>query len=224
MKIDLHVHSKYSRDNGSQPGEIVEEALRKSMDGILITEHHSYLASEPWEEWIRDEKKNRGLRIFRAVEISTTSGHVIAIGFKDDAWNAGYFETGAYLGIDEALVKIREAGGVSIVAHPFRENMEYPLLEGFERLSGYTAVEGINGSNLPEENGRIIRIMKQRLQPYTGGSDAHSPRRVGTAYTLFSERIATLDDLIIQLKSGQYTAHALNEESKSHSVPESYNG
>jgi hypothetical protein len=214
MIIDLHVHSKYSRDNGSQPELIIEEALRKKMDAILVTEHHSYEASEPWEAWIRDKHKNHGLLIMRAVEVSTTSGHVIAIGFKDDSWNSNYFQAGDYLGIGEILAKIREIKGVSIIAHPYREMMEYPLLDRFVRLTGYTAVEGINGANKPLENERVIRIMNIRNKSFTGGSDAHKPNRVGSAYTKFYERIHNIHDLMIQLKSGRYTAHHWNEKNQ----------
>ena len=213
MKIDLHVHSKYSRDNSAEPEHIVEEALSKKMDGILITEHHSYTASEPWEVWINDRKKNKGLLIMRAAEVSTTSGHVIAVGFKDDSWNENYIRTGEYLEIGELLFKIREIGGVSIIAHPFREMMEFPLLDRFERLTGYTAVEGFNGANAPEENNRVIRIMNNRSLPYTGGSDAHKPQRVGSAYTRFYNRIENINDLMIQLKSGRFTGHLRDENS-----------
>ncbi len=212
MKIDLHVHSKYSRDNGSRPEFIVEEALRKKLDGILITEHHSYLASEPWEEWIHDKKKNKGLLIMRAVEVSTTSGHVIGLGFQDDEWNVNYIRTGEYIEMSELLYKIREIKGVSIIAHPYREMMEYPLLDRFDRLTGYTAVEGINGANTPRENERCIRIMNIRNKSFTGGSDAHKPQFVGSAYTKFYHRIHNIHDLMIQLKSGRYTAHLWDEK------------
>lgn len=212
MKIDLHVHSKYSRDNGSQPELIVEEALRKKLDGILITEHHSYLASEPWEEWIRDKKKNRGLLILRAVEVSTTSGHVIALGFKDDAWNANYTRTGEYIEMSEILYKIRENKGVSIIAHPYREMMDHPLLDRFDRLTGYTAVEGINGANTKLENESVIRIMKIRNKSFTGGSDAHKPQYVGSAYTKFYERIHDVHDLMDHIRSGRYTAQEWKEK------------
>lgn len=214
MKIDLHVHSKYSGDNLSEPDAIVEEALRKQLDGILITEHHSYEASEPWEEWIRDKKKNKGLLILRAAEVSTTSGHVIALGFKDDSWNAHYFQTGEYIELEEILFLIREIGGISIITHPYRNNMNYPLLDRFERLTGYTTVEGINAGNTKEENEKAIRILQKRGMPYTGGSDAHSARNVGKAYTVFQDRIRNLEDLMSALRSGRYTACEWNGKNK----------
>ncbi len=211
MIIDLHVHSKYSGDNRSEPEPIIEEALRKKLDGIMIAEHHSYEASEPWEAYIRDRKKNGGLYIFRAVEISTTAGHVIGIGLKDDSWNT-YRVDGCYLEMEEVLAKIRANHGVSIIAHPYRENIDCPLMERFEKLEGYTAAEGINGGCTPEENRRAVDWLIRNGRPFTGGSDAHKPERVGRAFTRFTNPVCTLDDLIRELKAGHYQGYYFDAE------------
>ena len=42
MKVDLHLHdSKYSSDSHVSIAEIVEEARRKGLDGIALTNHES---------------------------------------------------------------------------------------------------------------------------------------------------------------------------------------
>ncbi|HPZ65291.1 MAG TPA: PHP-associated domain-containing protein [Bacillota bacterium] len=38
--------------------------------------------------------------------------------------------------------------------------------------------------------------------PGTGGSDAHRLEEIGRSYTLFPERIATLEELVAAIKAG----------------------
>jgi predicted metal-dependent phosphoesterase TrpH len=39
MKLDLHIHSKYSYDSFSEPSKIVKMAKRRGLDVISITDH-----------------------------------------------------------------------------------------------------------------------------------------------------------------------------------------
>jgi len=45
LKIDLHCHTKYSGDNDLEPEELIEQAVKKNLDGVCITEHSSLLDS-----------------------------------------------------------------------------------------------------------------------------------------------------------------------------------
>jgi hypothetical protein len=83
MKIDLHCHTKYSLDNVFDPGQLIREAYEKGLDGVCITDHFSVEASGPVDKI----KKPEGFLVFRGVEISTTLGHMLAFGLRDDAWN-----------------------------------------------------------------------------------------------------------------------------------------
>jgi predicted metal-dependent phosphoesterase TrpH len=58
FRIDLHVHSKFSGDNNSEPEETVLHAINKNLDGIAFTEHYSYEISE-YAEKLRETYADR---------------------------------------------------------------------------------------------------------------------------------------------------------------------
>lgn len=55
MKVDLHLHdSKYSSDSHVSIAEIIEEARRKGLDGIALTNHESVEVKEEIEELVKN--------------------------------------------------------------------------------------------------------------------------------------------------------------------------
>ena len=44
LKIDFHIHSRYSKDAFSMPEEIILRAKSVGLDGIAITDHNTVLA------------------------------------------------------------------------------------------------------------------------------------------------------------------------------------
>lgn len=74
MWIDTHCHTRHSHDNWLEPLDLVRRAKQLGLDGVCITEHHSYEASAPVEAVARGE----GFLLLRGVEISTDRGHLLA--------------------------------------------------------------------------------------------------------------------------------------------------
>jgi hypothetical protein len=80
-KIDLHIHTPASKDFNShaEPKDIVDEAIRKGLDAIAITDHNT----GDWIDKIKEAAQNTPLTIFPGVEISCMGGekniHVIAL-------------------------------------------------------------------------------------------------------------------------------------------------
>jgi len=70
-------------------------------------------------------------------------------------------------------------------------------------LSGLCAIEGFNGANLSAFNEKALETAEDLGIPYTGGSDAHQPREVGSCFTEFRERIDH-NNFIALLKRGNY--------------------
>lgn len=191
--IDLHVHSKYSGDNDSEPEEAIIQALRLKLSGIAFAEHYSYEASEPIEE-LR-EKYGDKIRIFRGVEFSSAEGHCLIFGVNTDR-----------LSIKHApfrdVVRIVDLhGGVVIPSHPYRKGNS--LGDSIFSSDGICALEGYNGCNMHAYNAKAIEVAKKLNLPYTGGSDAHLPHEVGFCFTEFDEEV-THDNFINILKKGSY--------------------
>jgi len=193
LKIDLHVHSKYSGDNVSEPEEAVLKAIELNLDGIAFTEHYSYEASEPVERL--KEKYRDSIRIFRGVEFSTAEGHCLIFGVDTDTLPIRHAP------VEEVLRIVNDSGGVLIPSHPYR--MGNSLGDIILRVRGICAVEGYNGCNMHAYNSKAVEAALSLHLPYTGGSDAHAPEEVGVCYTEFDDGVAD-DDLVRLLKKGNY--------------------
>ena len=192
-KIDLHVHSSNSGDNDADLEEMIERAVRLGLDGIAITEHYTYAASEPVER-LR-EKYRDAIMLLRGVEFSAAEGHCLVFGADTDR-----------LGIANAPVRdvvraVNEAGGIVIPSHPFRSMNS--LGDVVLDLAGIGGLEGYNGANMHAMNSRAVETAAKLRLPFTGGSDAHAPSEVGSCYTEFDDPVVPATFLSL-LKAGRY--------------------
>lgn len=194
MRIDLHCHSKFSGDSLFEPEELIEEALRKGLDGACFTEHHSFMASRPVERIQVPE----GFSVFRGLEISTDQGHLLVYGLKDDAWNV--WGSNEYLDFVEVVEKVHALGGICVPAHPFRTGDSF--VKDLMSVDGFDAIETHNGMNSDKENEKAIQVSKLRSLPSIGGSDCHKRVQVGRAYTVFENPVRSIEDLIREILSG----------------------
>ena len=202
-RIDLHIHTRESGDNDADPEEVIERAIERGLDGIAFTEHYSFEASEQAER-LR-EKFGSALLIFRGVEFSAREGHCLVFGADTDR-----------LGLKDAPMQeivrvVNEAGGVVVPSHPYRGGTGVGDL--VKDLPGIAGLEGCNGVNLFAMNQKAIEIARALGLPYTGGSDAHEPRDVGSCYTEFDDAV-TLANLVELLKQGRYRGVDVRKVSK----------
>jgi len=193
FKIDLHVHSKFSGDNDSEPEEAVRHAIQSKLDGIAFTEHYSYEISK-YAEKLREQYKER-IRVFRGVEFSSLEGHCLVFGVNTDSLSI------KNASVEELVQKVNEKGGVVIPSHPFRGNNS--MGERIMQVNGFCALEGYNGYSHHSQNKKAVRAADELRLPYTGGSDAHAPREVGSCYTEFDSEV-THGNFIDMLKAGNY--------------------
>jgi predicted metal-dependent phosphoesterase TrpH len=196
MWIDTHCHTKYSYDNWLEPLDLIRRAKALGLDGVCITEHYSYEASEPVERIGRDE----GLLILRGVEIATDKGHLLAYGVEDDGWNI--WGRDSYLPLEEVIARINELGGICAPAHPFRNVGLASLMEGLLELKDIAAVESHNGVNAESDNDLAIRASTHLGLPTLGGSDCHKTVAVGRCATEFFEPVGDMAGFIAAVRAG----------------------
>jgi len=194
MRIDLHCHSKYSADNFLEPEELIEQAIKRNLDGVCLTEHHSMIPLWPLER-IRIPE---GFYVFRGVEISTDHGHLLVYGLKDDSWNIWSSHT--YLNASQVIENVHRLGGICVPAHPFRGWDSFG--ENVLKIDGIDAIETHNGIDLENMNQKAIHVASLRNLPSIGGSDCHSKEQVGRAFTEFKNSVHTIDELIEEIKKG----------------------
>jgi predicted metal-dependent phosphoesterase TrpH len=188
MKLDLHIHSAYSRDASASAVDIVRKCKSFGLDGLAITDHNEIKGSLEAFAIAASE----GVVVVRGVEISAIEGHVIALGVKE------LIPRG--LSVHDTVDTIRAAGGIAIAAHPGR----FPSGIGMKRAMGmdFDAIEILNGGSSKRSNSRARAVAERRKLPVTAGSDAHSIEQVGKAWTVF-ESSSNEDDVIQAIAHGR---------------------
>ncbi len=130
-KLDLHIHTPESACYGDKtvlPEQIVSAALDAGLDAIAITDHNTSAGMGD----VREAARGSSLCVFPAMEVTTRSGHFIAVfdlntplsvleDFLDDIGiGQGARGDGAIAARDEAVDVIQKAvgrGGLVIAAH-----------------------------------------------------------------------------------------------------------
>ena len=192
MILDPHVHTIYSIDGYSTPRDIARVAEMRN--GIIaVTDHDA----------VRGAIRARELsnRIIVGEEVSTRSGHVLALGID------GEIRKG--LGVGETVEEIHDHGGVAIGAHPFR------IRSGAgkridERFDG---IEVLNARTTMKANNRASEYARHLGISCTGGSDAHMVEFIFVAYTEFEGDSA--EDALEAIRRGKTRAagRVMNRES-----------
>jgi len=187
MKMDLHIHTIYSQDANVKPRGIAKYLKKKGFQGMAITDHNSVkgalkIRQNPPPDFI----------IIPGCEISTASGHILALGVTDPVARG--------LSPKDTIDKIHENGGLAIVPHPFRFSTGIG-----KNVYHAEAIETFNGRNFYWGNIRAEKLAIHLGIGKTGGSDAHSLKEAGTGYTVF-DNITTLDDALTEIEKGKTKA------------------
>ena len=188
MKLDLHIHSTYSRDGTAAPKDILKFSKKIGLDGFAIADHNAIDgAIETFSMGVSED-----LLVVRAIEVSAVEGHVLAYGVKEIVPKG--------LSVAETVEKIHELGGVAVAAHPKR----FPSGVGLDvaRTEKFDAIEVLNGGSSRRSNVAAKRIAEARSLPVVGGSDAHEIKQVGKCYTVV-EGVASEDDVLEAIRRGR---------------------
>ncbi|MFY9605962.1 MAG: PHP domain-containing protein [Thermoplasmata archaeon] len=191
MKLDLHIHSSFSKDASASPRDILESCKRSGLDGCAVTDHNAIDGSlEAFRLGLE-----MGMLVVRGVEVSAKEGHVLAYGVGE------LIPKG--LPMDKTIERIHSAGGIAVAAHPKR----FPSGMGLELAGGgkFDAVEVLNGGSSSRSNRLARRLAEEKRVPITAGSDAHELQQVGKAYTVV-EGVSTEADLIRAISKGNTRA------------------
>ncbi|MEM3402912.1 MAG: PHP domain-containing protein, partial [Candidatus Hadarchaeales archaeon] len=151
LKLDLHVHTKYSKDGFCSIEEIVKVAKAKGLDGFAITDHNTIAGHE------EARKYSKEILIIPGVEISTTHGHVVALGVHEMIPRG--------LSPKETVERIKEQGGVAIAAHPFILGKDPRLVH----KAKFDAIEVLNGRGVLFANSLAARFARRNGLRGVGG-------------------------------------------------------
>lgn len=193
MIIDTHLHeSKYSEDSFLSLDEAISAAKKIGLDGICVTDHESNGLIKDIGPFF----KRNGILVIVGAEILTYEGDILVFGLKDLPKEK--------LHAKELLQIVKDAGGVSICAHPYRNNnrgLGNNIRELHDLLDG---VETFNGSTSAHANLYAYAIAIEFNLGCFGAGDSHVAEKVGTYATEFKENIETEKDFIKAVKSKNY--------------------
>lgn len=190
MKLDIHIHSSYSSDGSVSPKEILKYAKKKKLNGIAITDHNVIQGSlKLWKE----NKNMKDFVIIPGVEVSSSEGHILALGIKEPIPRG--------LTPKETIQKIIEFGGVAIASHPYR--FWSGMGEENVRKSQFKVIEVMNSRSLKKENVKAMKLAEELDCGKTGGSDCHSLKHLGNAYTEFDNPCFDMDDILEDILKGR---------------------
>ena len=131
--------------------------------------------------------------VIPGVEISTQHGDMVILGTEElppRPWTP------------EVLVDYAKAiGGVSIVAHPYREYGMGDLARNYK----VDAIEVLNGGSTQAANNQAKELAKSMGLPGTAGSDAHQLSELFSVYTKV-EASLDVDEILGAIRKGSVSA------------------
>lgn len=170
-KMVFHLHTNYSDDGNYSPAELLEEADRRQITCLAVTDHDTMEGARRVAEIAPDH-----IRVIPGQEISTADGHVIGL-FLDEEIPPG-------LSAWKTAQRIRRQGGLVIVPHPFNTMFDCSLRRVVYDLLGLIdAVEVFNAQNLsPLPNRKALAFARANGLPAIVGGDVHHRGYLDSAY------------------------------------------
>jgi len=189
LKIDMHVHTYYSDSNGSV-SEVLEEAQRKSLDGLAITDHKTVRGA------LEAMRRHGRLIVIPGQEVKTKQCEILALGIRKEIEDN--------LPMLKVLRKIHAQGGLAIVPHPTvplfsnlnEKAMKNLPLDGIEVFSSITPLPWY----FLRKNLELARKLGLSM---VAGSDSHFLETVGDAYTIIHSEGRTIHEILRAVKLGR---------------------
>jgi len=188
MKLDLHIHSKYSEDGLGSPKEIIRILQKNGLQGMAITDHNNV---EGGLKAKKDAPKD--FIVIPGVEISTSKGHIIGLDIKENIKKN--------LSVEETIEKIVELGGIPVVPHLFRSMSGIKVSKLNEIYKKIPAIEVFNSCSDLKTNLKTMKIAKTLNLGGIGGSDSHIPEYVGYGHTVVDSTDYNVDAVLSEINS-----------------------
>lgn len=187
IKVDFHVHTKYSFDASIHPKNLVDQLYaHPSIKAVAITDHNTVNGYHKVREL---SLAYQDILIIPGVELATVEGDLIALGVEElppKPWT-----------VKNVIDFTRENEGVVIVAHPYRDHG----LGDSAKNYGVDAIEVLNGASPPSINKLAENLAKEMNLPGVAGSDAHAAEELWTVCTEV-QAMLDLDEILRAIRNG----------------------
>lgn len=220
---ETHLHTAEASACAKCSGKQMARACRDyGYTGIFVTDHNwggntAIDRRLPWKEWVeafccgyehaREEGEKIGLDVFLGYEAGFDATEFLIYGV-DKQWMLEHPRLWE-LSVREHNRLIRDAGGLVIHAHPYREEAYIPEIRLLPDC--VDGVEGINAThsnshslahNDPAYDRRAIAYANEHGLPMTAGSDIHSTMLFGGGVA-FARRLDSAADYVQAIRTGE---------------------
>lgn len=175
IKVDMHCHTRLSKDSLNDPRRLVEVAAERGLGALCVTDHNG-LANALALSHMSDLP----IRVIPSEEVKSSEGEII-----------GYFLSELVpkgLTPEETVRRIKGQGGLVCVPHPFdtmrtASRLTTPALDRLVQAGLVDILEVFNSRAVnAADNDRARAYAKEHGLSMSGGSDAHTLVEVGRAY------------------------------------------
>ncbi len=202
LVFDLHLHTRrHSACSAIDESLLIDRAVRKGLDGLVLTEHHYQWTREEMDELV-DTSGHPGFILLAGFEYSSSKGDILIYGL--DPEQVAAFEPGRPPEV--MLAKAQEMGAVCVAAHPTRAAIPFD-----ERILDmpFEALE-VKSVNLAPHEQRLAKKLADDLgRRVTTSSDAHRLEDVGAYATEFLNPVQSMEDLRNSLRHGTFRPYSV---------------
>ncbi|MCK4445365.1 MAG: PHP domain-containing protein [Thermoplasmata archaeon] len=186
MMMDLHIHSAYSVDADVEIKDILKMARKRNLNGLAIADHNEIAGSLEAYELAKDMDD---FIVIRAVEISSSEGHILGYGMNKIVRRD--------MSPQETVNAVIRAGGTPVVAHPYR--FWSGVGEKVVLNTSFSAIEGLNARSPKSNNTKAIALAEKLDLGVTGGSDSHEVDEIATGVTIFESNVETEEEALEEI-------------------------
>jgi len=195
LRVDLHLHSRYSHDSRTSLEALIERSRACGLDRIALTDHNTV------EGALALARLAPELAIV-GEEAKTLEGEVI-----------GLFITGslpAFQRPERVMDLVHDMGGLTYVPHPLDRNRSHFSAERIVELADrIDIIETYNPWCEPAANAAAARLAAELDKVTATGSDAHSTHEMGRTW-MDMEEYADVADFLAKLR---HARHVVTSES-----------
>ena len=195
IKVDMHCHTRLSKDSLNDPRKLVLAAAEAGMGALCVTDHNG-LANA----LALSRMDDLPIKVIPSEEVKSADGEIIGY-FLSDLVPKG-------LTPHETARRIREQGGLVGIPHPFdsmrsASRLKTHALERLVEAGLVDIIEVFNArSHNPADNANALQYAKKHNLAMSAGSDAHTLREVGRAYVEVSP-FNTAQEFLAALHQGK---------------------
>lgn len=187
IKVELHVHTKYSYDCSISYKDLIDQCIQKKIDVLAVTDHNQI-------EGALRLQRIAPFKVIVGEEILSSEGEIIGLFLNK------FIPPG--LSVGKTIREIKRQGGVVYLPHPFDSTTRKTAINENSLTSNVDdidIIEVFNGRTIkPWDNLKSEKFTKKNGKIMCIGSDAHTKYELGRNYIYmdnFSNRSEFLESL-----------------------------